>query len=204
MKTMTTTVIAATLLVLGGCARNSSQVEADPGYEVLPSPEWVSSPKVDDGLAATGCVPASNNRALDSNRADNQARQQLASNFSIMVEAMGIEYGRIVNTTEEGHEPRAGGVFEQVSRQLTSAELVGSYRVRGDYIDQGRGLEYCSKMAIRASTLGDILALNADAVGAEPELFTQGESRELFMSERALEEMDDALRNYRPSGNTGE
>ncbi|MDR9468734.1 hypothetical protein, partial [Marinospirillum sp.] len=73
----------AVSIALVGCAGTPEQ---QPQESSIPS--WIFTPEVQDGLAATSCVPASGRINSDSSRADLAARQQLATTMGAQVQSL--------------------------------------------------------------------------------------------------------------------
>ncbi|BAU56528.2 putative orphan protein [Halorhodospira halochloris] len=122
-----------------------------------------------------------------------QARQQLAAQMGIQIQSMAEQYER---TIETDGEITTGAHFEEVTRGVIEQELRGSVRIKGDYVTMPNGnSEFCSMMAIGQSSVNAILDEVASAAGADKEVFTQGEMREQFMSQEALNRMDRQLGN---------
>ncbi|MFY0666362.1 MAG: hypothetical protein JXQ97_17210 [Natronospirillum sp.] len=186
MKLITASIVAATVLV--GCSSKQPDTEATTRSG---APMWVFNPSVDGGLAATGCTPASGNVSLDSNRADLLARQQLASSLGTQVQAMAEDFQRRVETTEDG--VATGGNFEQIVREIVDERLVGSRRVTADYVDLADRQHFCSMVAVTESSIDSILAASAAASNVEPDVFTASQMREMYMSQNAINRLNDAL-----------
>lgn len=187
MKLITASIVAATVLV--GCSSRSVDTEEPTTRSGVPM--WVFNPSVDGGLAATGCTPASANVSLDGNRADLLARQQLASSLGTQVQAMAEDFQRRVETTEDG--VATGGNFEQIVREIVDERLVGSRRVTADYVDLAGRQHFCSMMAVTESSIDSILAASAAASNVEPDVFTSTQMREMYMSQNAINRLNDAL-----------
>lgn len=180
------TALAATV-VLGGCSTSGPSVTDEPAI-----PGWIFTPEVDQGLAATGCVPASGRISSDSSRADLAARQQLATTLGAQLQSLTENYQRTLDTQEDGLD--VGGNFEEVTRQIVDQELVGSRRVRAEHITLEGERQFCSMVAIGEAEVTQILQQVAEASGAEQEVFTSSQMREQFMSQQALNRLNEALR----------
>ena len=175
-------------LVLAGCAGTSKEPQAQ--ETALPS--WIFTPEVQDGLAATSCVPASNRINSDSSRADLAARQQLATTMGHQIQSLTEDYQRTIDTDEDGLN--IGGNFEEVTRQIVDQKMVGSRRVRADYVTIEDRRQFCSMIAIGQASITEMLASVAAAAGAEEEVFTSSQMREQFMSQKALNRLNEAVK----------
>ncbi|WP_416884819.1 hypothetical protein [Marinospirillum sp.] len=176
----------AASLVLVGCAGTPQQQQPN-----LPS--WIMAPEAQDGLAATGCVTASGNMNVDGSRADLAARQQLATTMGAQIQSLTENYQRAIETPEDGLA--IGGNFEEVTRQIVDERLVGSRRAQAGYYTINGQNQFCSMVVVGQQSVTDMLAAVAQAAGAEPEVFTSSQMREQFMSQQALNRMDQQLRN---------
>ncbi len=180
-------VVAA--VVLGGC----SSAPSEPETTASGLPNWIVTPSVDDGLAATGCVTASDTFRLDSNRADNAAREQLAATLGAQVESYVEDYQRAIETEEEGLT--TGAVFEQITRTVVDEKLVGSRRVMADYVEMNGERRFCSLVAVGQEDVTEMLRAVAEAAEIEPDAFSNAEMREQFMSQEALNRLDQQVGN---------
>ncbi|MBK1650965.1 hypothetical protein [Halorhodospira halochloris] len=190
-KFLSALLISLPLAVVSGCGSTPEDQQDDVDLASLPS--WVTQPFAEDGLAATACVATANSFSRDQSRADLQARQQLAAQMGIQIQSMAEQYER---TIETDGEITTGAHFEEVTRGVIEQELRGSVRIKGDYVTMPNGnSEFCSMMAIGQSSVNAILDEVASAAGADKEVFTQGEMREQFMSQEALNRMDRQLGN---------
>ncbi|MBE0471741.1 MAG: hypothetical protein IBX55_19800 [Methyloprofundus sp.] len=178
----------AASLALTGCAGTSTAPQAQ--ESTLPS--WILSPEVQDGLAATSCVPASNRINSDTSRADLAARQQLATTMGAQIQSLTENYQRTIDTDEDGLS--SGGNFEEVTRQIVDQKMVGSRRVRADYVTIEDRRQFCSMIAIGQASVTEMLASVAKAAGAEEDVFTSSQMREQFMSQKALNRLNEALK----------
>jgi|AntRauTorcE11897_2_1112592.scaffolds.fasta_scaffold03743_4 hypothetical protein len=179
----------AVSIALVGCAGAPEQ-QAQPQEPSIPS--WVITPEVQDGLAATGCVPASGRINSDSSRADLTARQQLATTMGAQIQSLTENYQRTIDTEEDGLS--TGGNFEEVTRQIVDQEMVGSRRVRAEYVTIEGQRQFCSMVAIGQQSVTQMLQSVAEAAGAEEEAFTTAEMREQFMSQKALNRLNEATK----------
>lgn len=189
IKSISLLALALTLpfAMLVGCG--STPEEGASGASSLP--DWVTQPRAEDGLAATACVATADSFGLDQSRADLGARQQLAAQLGIQIESMAEQYERTIET-EDGIN--TGAHFEEVTRGIIDQELRGSHRIKGGYVRMPNGeREFCSMIAVGQSSVNVILERVANAAGADKEVFTQGEMREQFMSQEALNSLEEQL-----------
>ena len=186
-KSITLSVAVAAGVLVAGCSSTPSE-EPETASGV---PTWVLTPSVDGGLAATGCTPASGNLSVESSRADMLARQQLASSLGVQVQALREDYQRQTQTEEDGI---ATGVnFEVAAREIVDERLVGSQRVRADYVMLNDEQNFCSMVSVSQQTVGEILEMSAAVAEADTEVFTSSQLREQYMSQEALNRLNDAL-----------
>lgn len=190
MKKKIVSVLALGLpLLVAGCGTTSDKEEQD----MSSLPDWVTQPHAEDGLAATACVATAGSFSRDQSRADLQARQQLASQMGIQIQSLSEQYQRTIET-DDGIS--TGANFEEVTRGIVEQELRGSNRIKGNYVTMPGGKkEFCSMMAVGQASVNEILKQVAGAAGADEDAFTQGEMREQFMSQKALNRLDEQLDN---------
>jgi len=108
------------LLLVAGCAAQPQKTTVGIG-EV---PEWVARPQVDQGMAATGCVPDSGDFFSDREKADARAKQRLVQQLRDRVKAMDEAYEQRLATKDKAASgPIFAGVSEQPARRiLTQAD----------------------------------------------------------------------------------
>ena len=179
-------ILATGALFLAACGGTPEQPEEDR------IPDWVADPasQVDDGLAATECVPAGEEFSIDRNEATSGARAQLAQMVETGVEAMDTTYQRQVRGDDQ---EATGSNFEAVSRQLTDQSLRGVSPQRVDYATFNEQRHLCVLMSVGESETRDL----AMQIIADAEADLSSEDAELlyeeFRSKSAREEMDEAL-----------
>ncbi|MBK1734000.1 hypothetical protein CKO15_01625 [Halorhodospira abdelmalekii] len=190
VRSLSVALLTATLVVgCGWFTRDDPELTEEERISMLP--QWVAEPRVENGLAATGCVASADSFSRDQSRADLSARQQLAAIMGIQIQSMAEQYER---TTETADGLTIGAHFEEVTRGLIDEELRGSRRVRSDYVEMPNGrLEFCSMVAIGQEGVAELLERVAAAAGADAGVFTQAELREQFMSQEAFNRMDRQL-----------
>ncbi|HLT05765.1 MAG TPA: hypothetical protein VK019_12500 [Pseudomonas sp.] len=131
---------ALTAAVLTGCG--SKPAEA-PKSGV---PDWVMSPSIEGGIAATDCVTSSGNFSIDRNQATANARAALSKEIETKVAAMDKTYA---SRTDAAGKTQVGSSFESVSRQVAQQHLIGSRPVKTDYVDMDGKRQLCVMVAIQ-------------------------------------------------------
>lgn len=117
-------------LALAGCA-SAPPAPTTPETPVSVLPSWIANPIIEDGVAASECVPWTGDMSLDRAEAVAKARADLAKQIEIKVKAMDKTYARKVKTAEG---IATGGVFETVSRQVTQQNLNATQVNRQDIV----------------------------------------------------------------------
>ncbi len=178
----------AALALAAGCSGTEEREAESP--DISGVPEWVTSPSYRDGIAATECLPKSGNFSLDRKEAVANARQALAQQIDLKVEAMDKTYQRRTRAEEEAD---TGSSFESVSRQVTEARLNGSRVVRTGYFDLGGETSLCVMVAFGDSQMEEIFDGVIEASGRE----VTGQDEEIlyqeFKAKQAQQEMERAL-----------
>lgn len=118
-------------LALAGCA-SAPPAPPTPQKPVSVLPSWVANPTIEDGIAASECVPWTGDMSLDRAEAVAKARADLAKQIEIKVKAMDKTYGRKVKTAQG---VATGGVFETVSKQVTQKMLNATQVNKQDIVD---------------------------------------------------------------------
>ncbi|MDQ2070181.1 hypothetical protein [Natronospira bacteriovora] len=160
-------------------------------------PDWVADPQsqVSDGLAATQCVPASEQFSIDRNEAVALTRQAMAAQIEVSVESMDETYQQQTRTADG--EAVSGSTFQSVSRQLTDQTLSGLRVARTGYETINERRQLCTMLVMGESTMrqlfDDILAASERPVAAQDEAVLW----EQFRHSMAREEMDRALERRR-------
>lgn len=125
-------------LMLFGCANNEVQLPPEP------IPDWIASPTTDSGWTATGCVPSSSNLSNDMYSADLAAKYQIAGSLRTRVQSATGRQFFVVDRT--GRRVNSGDNFEDLTQLVVNEELVGTRRVRAEYVlIDGRRL-FCSQI----------------------------------------------------------
>jgi len=93
-------------------------------------PQWVANPQVEEGMAVTECVPASDNYSVDRREATANARASLGQQIQTKVQAMEKTYQRTIRADDK---TTTGTTFESVSKQLTEQTLQGTFPSQKGY-----------------------------------------------------------------------
>ncbi|MBK1726251.1 LPP20 family lipoprotein [Halorhodospira neutriphila] len=178
--------LGAVLLVVG-CSTTEEKKQGGPSGV----PEWVSNPTYKDGIAATECVPQSNNFSLDRKEAVANARQALAQQIDLKVQSMEETYQR---RTRGDEKESSGTTFESVSRQVTESKLNGSRAVKTDYVNMGGTQSLCAKVAFGDSEMEEIF--NGIVEASDRDLDAQSEDvlYQEFKEKQARERLDEQLK----------
>jgi|GEM_PF-1092347 len=153
-------------------------------------PEWVANPQVEQGIAATECVPASNNYSLDRKEAIANARQSLAQQIQTKVQAMDKTYQRQI---EADDKTTTGSTFETVSKQLTEQTLKGSVPKKHAYEMLSEEKHMCVLLTMGGSQMKKFFdqlmkRSNANVSPQDEEILYQE-----FKAKQAQEEMKEEL-----------
>ena len=153
-------------------------------------PKWVANPQVEQGIAVTECVPASDNFSLDRKEAVANARSSLAQQIETKVQAMDKTYQRRVRTEEKS---ATGSTFESVSKQLTEETLQGTILKKVGYEVFNGQKHMCVKLAMGGSDMREFfnrLVKQSEAnVGPQDKELLYQE----FKAKQAQEEMQEEL-----------
>ena len=188
-------VVPLVLVSLGlivGCGSPSKKPTAGMG-EI---PKWVANPQVEQGIACTECIPASDNYSLDRKEAVANARASLAQQIQTKVRAMDKTYQRRVRANDK---TTTGTTFESVSKQLTEQTLQGTVPKKIGYEMLNDQKHMCVMLTMGSDKMKeffDKLMKRANAnVGPQDEEILYQE----FKAKQAQEEMEEEL-----SGNGSE
>ena len=171
-----------------GCA-TSDQAGESGGMGNIPG--WVSNPTYKDGIAATECIQASNNFSLDRKEAVANARQGLAQQLDLKVEAMDKTYQR--RTRSEDDKESTGTSFESVSKQRTESLLSGSRTVKTGYTELNGSKNLCVMVALGDSEMQEIFDEIVAASSREVTAKDEDILYEEFRAQRAQDELDDEM-----------
>lgn len=177
--------------LLAGCgstSQKSTSQESTTGMGEIP--KWVASPQVEQGIALTECVPASDNYSLDRKEAVANARQSLAQQIQTRVQAMDKTYQRRVRADDE---TTTGTNFESVSKQLTEQTLQGTAPKKLGYEALNGEKHMCVMLSMGDSQMKAFFdklmkESNADVKPKEEEILYQE-----FQAKQAQEEMEEEL-----------
>lgn len=183
---------SATLLAAcAGTPDESASGDGQPSAEQHTSlPEWVSMPRVEDGIAASSCVSWSGYFDVDRRQALANARQELAQQIDIRVQGMDETYAR---RTRGGDEDVIGSVFETVSRQVTDQNLRGAIPQRIEAVTIGDEKQLCAMIAMQPDKTRELFEQIIDASGEEIAARDEEVLYEEFKADQARERMDEAL-----------
>lgn len=182
--------LAGLLVLLAGCSGNQERPEDR-------IPEWVADPQsqVSSGLAASNCVPASDQFAIDRNEAIALTRQLLASQIEVAVESMEETYQQQTRTAEG--EAVSGSTFQSVSRQLTDQTLRGARVDRTEYETINEQRQLCTMMVVGESDMRALFDNLIDASARPIPAQDEAVLWEQFRHAQARDEMDEALERRR-------
>ncbi|MFA9460356.1 hypothetical protein [Thiohalorhabdus methylotrophus] len=130
--------------LMAGCASSGKSTEGTAGL-----PSWVMNPTIEGGIAATECVPASQDLSLDKAEATAKARATLVKQINLKVKAMDKTYQRKVKS-QSG--TTTGGTFESVSRQVADQYLSGSRATKVNYVDINGKRNLCAMVTMDPKT----------------------------------------------------
>lgn len=193
-KSILMAAIAAALLA--GCAGKDSEnnlqgkaLDNAPNASSLPS--WVLQPIHPNALTTTACVVATGDLGLDVERADLQATAELGSMIGIQIQSLQESYNRATNT---GDQIATGGNFESVVRGVVNEKLIAAHRVQGDYITVNNKQHFCSQVALGDKAVNDLVDRVASISQAELKGVSRAVSREQYLSQEALNRLDNNIR----------
>lgn len=174
------------LALLAGCGGPSKKPTVGMG-EI---PKWVAQPKVEQGIAVTECVPASNNFSMDRKEAVAHARQSLAQQIQTRVQAMDKTYQRRVKTEEKS---TSGSTFESVSKQLTEQTLQGTTPHKIGYEKFNGRKHFCVMLTMGGSQMKDFFNRLVKESGTEIGPRDEEILYQEFKAKQAQEEMQKEL-----------
>jgi hypothetical protein len=103
-------------------------------------PQWVSSPSLEKGLAASSCVLASSSFSMDKSQAAGQARVELASNVRTRVAKLQEEYSEKVTSMGTAYDK---STVKQTTLEFVEQEIQGSRIEKVDYAQMGANRNLC-------------------------------------------------------------
>lgn len=108
-------------------------------------PDWVFSPSIENGMAASSCVPWSGNLSIDRDQATAEARNEMTRQIELKATSFNKTYGS--KTTVAGGT-NVGATFEKNARQFAQASIRGSKRVKGGLFAIENQKQFCVMVAI--------------------------------------------------------
>ena len=179
-------ILFAGLALVAACGGPSKKPTAGMG-EI---PEWVAQPQVEQGIAVTECVPASNNFSMDRKEAVANARQSLAQQIRTKVQAMDKTYQRRVEAEDKS---TSGSTFESVSKQLTEETLQGTTPEKIGYEKFNNQKHLCVMLTMGGSKMQEFFnrlveQSNREIAPRDEEILYQE-----FKAKQAQEEMEEDL-----------
>lgn len=133
-------------------------------------PEWIASPTVDGGFAATECVRDSGKLALDRQVAVGRARAGLARQFDQRVAAVDKAYAG-----GEGRTP-----FGDAAKSVAEQSLTGLEPVRVEYIELDERRNLCAMVTVEAEQARALFDKLVQAAGESPDDATKDRLFEVF------------------------
>lgn len=116
-------------------------------------PEWVLNPVLEDGLAASTCMPSSGHFSVDQKNVTAQARQSLAQQIGIRVKGLDKTYQERVDVDGKA---AVGNTFSSVSKQLTDEMLVGSRPIKTAFAEFDGKRQVCVLVGIGAASTKEL------------------------------------------------
>lgn len=113
------------------------------------TPEWVASPAVDDGFAATDCARDSGKLSVDRQVALAKARAGLAKQFDQRVRAMDRAYAALRDPAA-ATQPGAATPFALASKSVAEQMLGGLPPARVEYVEIDEVRQLCAMVALEA------------------------------------------------------
>ena len=183
--------IASAILVLAAsCSTNKETVNA-PAAVVLPA--WVYTPEVPDGIASAQCVQFSKNLSIDQQEITARGRAALAQQIEVRAQVMDKTYQDRVQAEDK---VTTGSTFQNVSKQITNQNLVGSKLVRTEF-GKVEGKDYiCGLVAISESETKKVFGAIANNQNA-PKVSAQDKDilYQEFKAYKAHQELDQVMGN---------
>lgn len=110
-------------------------------------PEWVTSPAVEDGFAATDCERDSGRLSADRHVALAKARAGIARQFEQRVRAMDRAYAGLRDPAT-ATQPGADTPFALVSKSVAGQMLAGLPPTRVEYVEIDEVRQLCAMVAL--------------------------------------------------------
>lgn len=145
-KLGTTIAITAVLAACGSTPSSQEALNAN-------IPDWVLNPIVEDGLAASVCVPSSGHMSTDKAQASALSRTELAQQINTRVKALDKTYTERVDVDGKA---QVGSTFTSVSKQLTNQSLVGARVIKTSYANFDGKNQLCVLTTLGASSTKEL------------------------------------------------
>jgi len=177
--------ISIIAMFLYSCSAAAPVAPAAPAPPSIPG--WVLNPTIEGGLAATECVPASNDFSLDKNQATAQGRAAISKQLGVKVKAMDKTYQN-KTTTNDGVV--SGNTFESVSKQVSEQYLKGSRASKVEYVVMNAVNNMCVMVTLDPSATKKLFDKIVD--GSDQDVSAQDKDvlYQEFKSYKAQEELD--------------
>lgn len=182
-------------VTLAACAGNQPMPEA--AGPVLP--DWVANPVVENGIADTQCVRATQGVSMSTLKAKATAlaRSELARQIGIKVKAMDKTFQRLTETNQgDSH----GSTFESVSKQVTQQHLAGSRAIQQNYVKlpPDNADNYCVMVAMSPELTETLFKDLVAQFGRNLSPTNEAVLYEQFLMKKATEEMENELKSQQP------
>lgn len=176
-------------ITLTAACSSTPPTPSGPDYSNIPS--WVTSPKIEGGIAAADCVKFSGNMSIDQKMSAANARVALAQQINTRVEALEKSYqsrNDIDNATEVGTS------FTSVSTQVTNESLSGARVERAEIVNIAGTDNFCTLMALTPSATDDLLNQIVDSSGRKLSTKEQRKLEQAFKVEQAEVDLEEAIK----------
>lgn len=189
MRPSTITLLSVTALfsVLAGCASGPKEKEAKSQSNV---PDWIMTPSVENGIAASECVKSSGDLSIDKSKGTALGRQALAQQIDTRVESMEKTYQRSVDASDDQD---SGQTFVSVSKQLAEQNVRGSRIAKAQYVDIGGERNFCTMVTMNPEKTRDLF----DQIVQQSDRDVPPESEETlyeqFKAKQAQQELNEEM-----------
>lgn len=147
LKLASVLAMSAVLAACGSTPKNSAE-ELNKNI-----PEWVLNPVLEDGIAASVCVPSSGHMSTDKAQATALARTELAQQINTRVKALDKTYQERIDVDNAA---QVGSTFTSVSKQLTDQSLTGSRVIKTAYANFDSKNQLCVLTALGSSSTKEL------------------------------------------------
>jgi hypothetical protein len=189
------------VMLLAACASTpppepgASATVDPPAAPISSLPEWVTSPEIEGGFAATECVKANASMSLLKTKASTLSRAEIARQIGVQVKVMDKVYQ---NQTEVGpDESASGSTFESVSKQVTNQKLSGSRPVRTDYVELPNGQNLCVMVVLDPKETREVFDALVDASGRQLSATNDKVLYQEFKAHKAQQELEREVESQR-------